>query len=394
MNIMFMFDAPIIANKGGVQRVTDVLAKEFVRRGHKVSFLCTSIAEQQNKGMDDKASCVQYYLSNNSDKAQQIKNLVEMLNIDVVINQSSSDDAVPVLKAFPQSVFKIQVFHSQPFSTYKKEKFILQGLTRTTSLAGTIFKYVGIIAPILVRNYYIEGARRVLRRLLGSTDKLCLLSETYMDRLKRFLPDVPVAKLIAINNPNTFSNVITANDCKRENVVLFVGRIENTSKNVFDFVRVWQLLMKHNFDWRAVVVGDGSDLERMKMYAQKLAVERISFEGNQVNVGEYYAKAKFICCTSNYEGWPMVLVEAMQFGCVPVSYDTFEAVYDMIDDGNNGFIVAKNPAAMAQCIQQCIDGKFDFFSLSQQAQRKVRKFSAANIVDQWENLIRQSINHE
>ena len=235
MNIMFMFDAPIIANKGGVQRVTDVLAKEFVRRGHKVSFLCTSIAEQQNKGMDDKASCVQYYLSNNSDKAQQIKNLVEMLNIDVVINQSSSDDAVPVLKAFPQSVFKIQVFHSQPFSTYKKEKFILQGLTRTTSLAGTIFKYVGIIAPILVRNYYIEGARRVLRRLLGSTDKLCLLSETYMDRLKRFLPDVPVAKLIAINNPNTFSNVITANDCKRENVVLFVGRIENTSKNVFDF---------------------------------------------------------------------------------------------------------------------------------------------------------------
>lgn len=394
MNIMFMFDVPIIANMGGVQRVTDVLAKEFVRRGNKVSFLCTSMAEQQNKRMDDKASCVQYYLSDDSDKAQQIRNLAEMLNIDVVINQLSSDDAVPVLKAFPQGVLKIQVFHNQPFSTYKKERLILQGLTKTNSLGGTVFKYVGIIAPILVRNYYIEGAKKMFRQLLVSTDKLCLLSETYMERFRRFLPDVPVSKLTAINNPNTFPDTVKINEGKRENMVLFVGRIENSSKNVYDFVRVWRILMKANPDWRAVVVGDGSDLERMKMYAQKLTVERISFEGNQVNVGEYYAKAKFLCCTSNYEGWPMVLVEAMQFGCIPVSYDTFEAVYDMIDDGNNGFIVAKKPIVMAQCIQQCIDGKFDIFSLSQQAQRKVRKFSAANIVDQWENLIRQSINRE
>ena len=148
--------------------------------------------------------------------------------------------------------------------------------------------------------------------------------------------------------------------------------------------------MKQNPNWTAVVVGDGSDLERMKVFAKKLAVERISFRGNQANVGEYYAKAKFICCTSNYEGWPMVLVEAMQLGCVPVSYDTFEAVYDMIDDKNNGFIVVKKPSAMAQRIQQCIDGKFDYTAMSQQAQKKVQKFSVTNIVDQWEELIRQS----
>ena len=158
MNIMFMFDFPIIAHNGGVQRVTDVLAKEFVRRGHKVSFLCISIAEQQDMGVNDDATCMQYYLSSETDVTNQIKELAVELSLDVVINQSFSNEAVPILRALPQGAFKVQVFHSQPFATYKKERFILRGLTKTNSLAGTIFKYSGIIAPILVRDYYINGA--------------------------------------------------------------------------------------------------------------------------------------------------------------------------------------------------------------------------------------------
>lgn len=391
MNIMFIFESPIIANNGGVQRVTDILAKEFVRRGHNVYFLCTSIANHQDMDALEKTSCEQFYLSNASDVVQQINVLTKRLSIDVVINQLSDDKVVPILKALPKKVLKVHVFHNQPFATYKKEREILRGLTNTNSFAGTIFKYVGIIAPCLVRGYYIKGTRNTTYQLIDACDKYCLLSNKYVERVKRFIPNAPATKLIAINNPNTFSDISIADTVDRDNIVLFVGRIENTSKNVYDFVRVWRILMKHNTNWKAVVVGDGSDLDRMKAFAQKLGVERISFEGNQLNVDKYYAKAKFVCCTSNYEGWPMVLVEAMQLGCVPVSYNTFEAVYDMIDDGENGFIVDKKPSAMALRIQQCIDGKYDFSTLSKHAQKKVKQFSAANIVDQWEDLIRQSI---
>ena len=388
MNIMFMFDFPIIANNGGVQRVTAVLAKELVRRGYKVCFLSTSTAKHQDTGMEVNVLCRQYHLSDKSDMTCQAKDLAEKLKIDVVINQSFSYEAVSILNTFPSGIFKVSVFHSQPFATYKKERFILQGLTKTNSLAGSIFKYVGILAPCLVRNYYIKEARDIFTRLIDVSDKYCLLSKVYQDRIRRFIPNVPISKLTTINNPNTFLNIDIDDKIERENVLLFVGRIENSSKNIYDFVRVCKMLMKHNPDWRAVVVGDGPDLQQMKLFARELTVERISFEGNQTNVGEYYAKAKFICCTSNYEGWPMVLVEAMQFGCVPVSYETFEAVHDIIDDGKTGFVVDKKASAMVRRIQQCIDGKFDFSILSQQARRKVRMFSVANIVDQWESLIR------
>ena len=43
--------------------------------------------------------------------------------------------------------------------------------------------------------------------------------------------------------------------------------------------------------------------------------------------------------TLSAEGFPMVIPEAMQFGCIPFVFDSFPAVRDMIDDGRNGFVI-------------------------------------------------------
>ena len=45
---------------------------------------------------------------------------------------------------------------------------------------------------------------------------------------------------------------------------------------------------------------------------------------------------------SRYEGWPMVLMEAMQMGVVPVVFNSFESLTDIIDDNENGCIVTDN----------------------------------------------------
>ena len=390
MNIMFMFDYPIIASNGGVQRVTDVLASEFMRRGYKVSYLCTSPQNNQDIEPSVKCSPIQYYLKIGIDTIQQIRELTDKADVRLVINQSFSNEAVSLLSAFPDTTYKVSVFHSQPFATYKKERSILRCLTTPHSLFGYVFKYAGIIAPFLVRDYYIRNAKKTFIDLINVSDKFCLLSDSSILRLRHFIPNAPVSKLIAINNPNTFIKKKT-NQRDREDIILFVGRIENTSKNLFDFIRVWKCLMKKNPNWRAIVVGDGVDLQQTKSYANRLRVERIFFEGHQNDVGKYFSKAKFICCTSNYEGWPMVLIEAMQFGCIPISYNTFEAVYDIIDDGINGFIVNKKILSMAKRIQQCIDGEYNLNNLSEQAQQKVNKFSVDIIVNQWEKIINQNI---
>lgn len=69
-----------------------------------------------------------------------------------------------------------------------------------------------------------------------------------------------------------------------------------------------------------------------------MKLKRITFYGFQ-NPDEFYKKSLVSCMTSNFEGFGMVLVEAMQYGCVPFAFDTFTALHDIIDDGVNGFII-------------------------------------------------------
>lgn len=53
----------------------------------------------------------------------------------------------------------------------------------------------------------------------------------------------------------------------------------------------------------------------------------------------YYKESSIFCLTSNHEGWGLVLTEAMQFGCVPIAFDSFESIHEIIEDGKNGFLV-------------------------------------------------------
>lgn len=56
--------------------------------------------------------------------------------------------------------------------------------------------------------------------------------------------------------------------------------------------------------------------------------------------------------TSEYEGFPLVLAEAMSFGVIPVVYGSYSAVYDIISDGVDGMILPYNKKGMIQNLQQ------------------------------------------
>lgn len=43
--------------------------------------------------------------------------------------------------------------------------------------------------------------------------------------------------------------------------------------------------------------------------------------------------------TSKYEGLAVTLMEALQYKCIPLAYDSFSSIYDIIIDGVNGFII-------------------------------------------------------
>ena len=113
------------------------------------------------------------------------------------------------------------------------------------------------------------------------------------------------------------------------------------------------------------------------------------------NVSEYYRRARFVCMTSIFEGWGMVLTEGMAYGCIPCVYGSYGAAFDIVDDGENGIISAPfNSHEMAGRIQGVIDDGALASQLAHGALDKVKNFSARATAKKWLKLFEELIDEK
>lgn len=385
MNIAFLFYCPIVPHIGGVQRVTDVLAKEFERRGHNVIFICT-----ESRNMDDayqNYSATQIYLDSNKNEEEFIADYCKILHtndIDVVISQEAQKESLLLLANTPICVKRISVVHINPYAIIGNERRIKRAI-RSRRLVTNLAKYLVMLFPHIARRYYRFKENKFYRRILGVSDKLVFLSPSFVELLKENIPDISSRKLAAIGNPNTFVPKHEAGT--KENLIICVARLSEVQKNVRDFILVWQQLYKDNPKWKAIIVGDGPDRGMLESFAKKKGVRNLSFVGRVENVGNYYQRAKFVCMTSIYEGWGMVLTEGMSYGCVPCVYGSYGAAFDIVDDGVNGIISTPfRPKEMADRIQTLINDESRLAQMSSSAIEKVKDFNADKVADKWDAL--------
>lgn len=385
MNIAFLFYCPIVPHIGGVQRVTDVLTKEFVKRGHNVIFICT-----ESRNMDDayqNYSATQIYLDSNKNEEEFIADYCKILHtndIDVVISQEAQKESLLLLANTPICVKRISVVHINPYAIIGNERRIKRAI-RSRRLVTNLAKYLVMLFPHIARQYYRLKENKFYRRILGVSDKLVFLSPSFVELLKENIPDISSRKLAAIGNPNTF--VPKHEVGTKENLIVCVARLSEVPKNVRDFILVWQQLYKDNPKWKAIIVGDGPDRGMLESFAKKKGVRNLSFVGRVENVGNYYQRAKFVCMTSIYEGWGMVLTEGMSYGCVPCVYGSYGAAFDIVDDGVNGIISTPfRPKEMADRIQTLINDESRLAQISSSAIEKVKDFNADKVADKWNAL--------
>lgn len=104
-------------------------------------------------------------------------------------------------------------------------------------------------------------------------------------------------------------------------------------------------------DWKLIIVGDGVEKRNLVEKVIQLKLNNVVFEGFQ-NPSLYYKRASILMLTSEYEGFGLVVVEAMSFGVIPVVYGSYSAVYDIISDGVDGVILPYNKKGMIQNLRQ------------------------------------------
>ena len=92
--------------------------------------------------------------------------------------------------------------------------------------------------------------------------------------------------------------------------------------------------------------------------------------------------------TSSYEGWGVTLVECMLNECVPVVFDSFSSLRDIVDDGENGFIVKNldEKGFIRKTIMIANDNQLRN-QMTKNAAQKARCFDVNIITEKWAKLL-------
>ncbi len=213
-----------------------------------------------------------------------------------------------------------------------------------------------------------------------------LLSDLFFSEFRDITKITKTDKLLAINNPITITND-SIDFRRKKKQLLFIGRMDPT-KNVKLLIQIWQNLYNDFPDWEFVIVGDGEEKESLHDYVESNNIQRVSFEGFKTNVVPYYKDASIFCMASIFEGQPLTLTESMLMGVVPVAFDTFASITDIIKNGVNGFLIKPwNIDEYTDCLKMLMNNEKQINIISRQAQLSSDRFALSNIGKQWVRIV-------
>lgn len=376
MNLLFYFTCEISPTGGGVERVVSLQYHELTRRGYHV-FTVYGKELGRNDAIPDQYLLPVSERLDAKENIAYIRNFVRQKNICLAFNFAAilGRSSICLIEACRiEQVPIVSVLHNT-----------LEFALWNFPVVKNLMTY-GFIKPLL-------------RRLLGMVHRMpfykggcylhkhavatIVLAPCYVGEYQRIVGRME--NVFSIRNPLSIPPDKTVDWDGKENIVLFVGRLER-QKSVDKLIRIWGKLDMSG--WKLLIVGSGSLENDLKQMVRKLGLTgRISFEGHQDPL-PYYRKAKLFCLTSIYEGYPMTLIECQTFGVVPILYDSFLAACDIVRTGENGLLV---PAFREQ---DYIRGLRDLMSndkllrkMSERCRKEMEKYSIDHIMEKWVEVI-------
>ena len=139
------------------------------------------------------------------------------------------------------------------------------------------------------------------------------------------------------------------------------------------------------------IYGEGPLKEQLEEYSRELNIDKnIKFMGNKKDIYSYIINAKMFALTSKYEGMPNVVLESMALGIPTIcsNYDPKNAVYEIIEDGVNGFVYEQNDKRkLLSIMDEITKNKETVEKISNNARNICETHSKENIYNKWEEFI-------
>lgn len=375
---------------GGVGAVNHKLLNEFRKRGihtisyYEVQYRIPQEGEYQFTDTDNLES---------EANVDTLVNLIKEHEIQILLS-SSIGDRIQLdlcLKAARQTGVKvIDVLHNNPRASVS-EYVDYCDLARING-AGLLSR----IKNRIKYPWFRWKAEKILRhsyqlRPTKELDAVACLSGKDVEYVKN-ISNAPDCKFVAISNPIEIAENITPYEDK-EKIVLFVARLTK-QKRLDRVLRAWKTVSLQHEGWRLVIIGDGDFREWYEDYARNLHLKNYSFEGN-TDPKEWYEKAMILCMASSHEGFGLVLLEAQNQGVVPIVYDAFPSLRNIIPEGKGGVLVkAYDEKQYAEELSRLMEEDDYRQRKALEGRETVKNFSPTHIIPQWINLMESLLPDE
>ena len=191
-----------------------------------------------------------------------------------------------------------------------------------------------------------------------------------------------------ISNPLSFYPEDSSNLDRK--VVLAVGR-QSFQKGYDRMLQSWKIVQDSHPDWQLHIYGKIDPELQLDAEAKRLGVETsVSFYPPVKNIQDKYQEASIYVMPSRFEGFGMVLIEAMSCGVPVISYDCPCGPADIITENEDGFLIPNGDiAAFAKAIDQLITDQSLRQSMGQKAKKNSKRYLPKHIVPQWHRLFQE-----
>lgn len=219
------------------------------------------------------------------------------------------------------------------------------------------------------------------RRLYPRSSALVTMTEGAMKQFAGFVP--PVTRVI----PNHASLIPPPERRPGRGRLVAVGRL--VAQKGFDLlIEAWSRIADRHPDWSLTIWGEGPDRDVLEAQRDRLGLSgRVHLPGLTERPGQWTEEADVFVLSSRFEGWGLVVGEAMAAGIPTVAFDCDFGPAEMIDHGRTGLLVPPgDAAALADTLDQMLGDDALRGKLGPAGQQAMKRFTPEAVVEHWIDL--------
>ncbi len=341
MNILFYTTYKVSPTKGGTERTTISVATGLIQSYGCKCYSVYSINDDKTlkeKCFDDEL------LWDKKDGKDRLRRFIISHKIQWIIDQGEFNLIKEFKDAAKGTGCRVALAHHfQPgweehfirwssfYDSWRKSKSLLQCIKYTLIL---------IFFP-LYRWKYLSHLPQIYREAYELADLVVLLSKSFISEYVEYGKLTEEKKFQIIPNGLSYNEFLPLVKMKEKKCVsVIVSRLDDSPKRISLALRVWNEVKKReeSHGWLLKIIGYGRDEKMYRKLIKELNIPDVSLLGRQ-QPQPYYEEASIFLMTSKSEGWGLTLTEAQQFGVVPIAFNSYPSLTDIITDGEDGIII-------------------------------------------------------